>query len=380
MSLGGIGCMRRTPLGAGTDVLIALEAFSEPEFHDYLNRAIEGLGDFDESAAVRRFTRALTEPRCDVFAKGRRFLREEQDTVRLRASQRAIRKLQSKQISIGIMEYARTPERLVSSTVQQSPEFAQYVTGKGELIRQIQRGKTSGPIKDHISSKFSTFKEIRISRGAPISEVYPVSPVAGLDAHSDKIIQCFGISTHDVLKTVIVLLEELRRDPGFPRDLTSEAVARVITEPAIMRDISICVDVLIAMGASMEAATKVAVKIKEVKDQFSLASEFIFSLRDGFTQYLDLAPSNFNRCTQVDPTGYREIDNLFRAVAFTYSTLVPYDDIPRMGVVTIPDEVKDSLIAKSQLYTLDTPPMLWQLRSAFNRREIMDDKHFSREE
>jgi hypothetical protein len=330
-SMGGMGELPFSLIGASKDALIALYCSKSPQWER----------DVDVCASVMKYERGrfrenLAESVAngeglignkDVFTPGINFTRSLMPNERVLKAQDAIERLRM----IGAappssLNYLDQPENRIKDAVianNQLVEIAKrerlYETIKA--LRKMQEQKITQSVRNVYAWVYAM--NIEHKETPPMrKDINTVSPFPTLDHKLQRIIGYFGvdISVDAMRFRPTDVLTQLRKgDPDFPRQYSAEAVFKYLTNPVLLNDISIMIAAIQAIGGSTENAAKVAQTMVGSAGFFSMRSAgAAFSLEDTFIPNIDLGLDNHVKWVKIDAMADMTLEKIWRELLMLF--------------------------------------------------------------
>jgi hypothetical protein len=315
ISLGGIGTMPWTTLGAMKDVLLAYYTQHNSVWKRYCNIAIHMMkirevnikrivsdiflnGDKDQISIVDMGEGVSGEdvlkPMKDYFEKYV-ILDYKQKDAKI-----AVASLKKKGIDIGKLSYLHVKERVLTKAIENNPSIIKKmgayrnVQAQKYILRRNMMIENEYKIVDYFG-KYEWLKYLEIKVKDELDEIDYVEPVVGLDPKISFLYRRYGynLTVNGTIKNLKNIISRAKRDPGFPRDLTPEAIFGVVTSPNVMEHPELMASCLIAMGLSSQLSSEISTQISQhvAALNFSINSS-LFSTNDGVMSNLDFSSVN----------------------------------------------------------------------------------------
>jgi hypothetical protein len=348
----GAGQLPWTMVGASKDAIIALEAVENLQFRKSIEIAAGIM-----NISVPNFKRALAklmndgDPSVtvdgvpDPVAAGREYIRGIMVQERVEASFEAQRRLTSSGARpLGDLAYDRYPRTFVQKAIEGEPRLRQAeLVSQFFLARDMLANAVAGKTRE-LFGPFEWVKAFRFNLDDPLDVGRwggdGVHPLMFMRDAMSTVVRHYGWTVgRDTFELrPKSLLNELRRDKNFRRDLREEDVFGWIAQPSVLYFPERIRDGLIGMGATPTAAAGVTARLGDSASQWTFAQNVrSLSFRDGFLPLLDMSIENHLRVVEVPDIPDASLVAALREIGFMWSVVNCFrgDKIPRKCYVDV---------------------------------------------
>jgi hypothetical protein len=223
--------------------------------------------------------------------------------VRSRASMSKLESIGCKLISPK-MKYENMPKRSMENVIRSNADVMEFAFDKSKTIGVDSfRDRKSGTIST--SEKWlNSFTRVITDRLA--DEVHTDGPVCFLHPRVYNIMSQFGWGTTSSLCTraLTSMLNVIKSDPLFPRDITDDGLMRILFSTDVQNDPNIISDLLFAIGCSEDTVAEVVTMFND-SSMNTILLQYIagsYSLNTPMFLLIDRSQSNMSRFVNMVST------------------------------------------------------------------------------
>jgi hypothetical protein len=332
----GAGFLPWMPFGASIDSVIALYAMQDEETESLLNLSFNVV-DFSPSrttktvvsqfvkGAMGKSTEARIEP-VGAFSEGLTMFKEAMSSNRCAAASKVYDEVISRLPSIESMGYLNSPNSNLEVALASDPKLQilsrlenirNLETSFGRLVHGVRKISKKG-----IRSIFPWLDGLKIV----VTELFEkkgeeIHPMLVLPEKSRLLFEYLGYGDGRNTSQVIFhqIMRILRSDKFYRRDLTEEAIIRVLSHPLVLLDSEFMVKVMIFLGISTDAIMQIMDIMNRQGGKLSfLPTLTTFSLFDYLLPILDLWSASRELVDMISLTD-QSLDSLLRQILTLYS-------------------------------------------------------------
>jgi len=300
LSMGGIGLSRYGLVSVNCDALIIHDALHDQPFRERLNNARWTIAG---NIPRLRHNAAKKLIKKGVFDKGINYLKQHQIYERIENQESGERYLGSKIVTkyLNGLKYTEAPKSTIQRSIQDNPSLNDLDYYQRDFIAASIKERGRITEKDFLA-QHSWLADLDFTPIALLDKVLPFNPFVGQDELANSIYEHIGLSSDadPVLIDPSIFLNELRKDPYFPRAVQPETIVDILSSPEIAGDTEKMAAVLAVMGVRNDIASSLLSNLEDRINSFMFFSvAHMFSMNDDLLKELDFSQSNLERVVEI---------------------------------------------------------------------------------
>jgi len=257
-------------------------------------------------------TSPQTIPTADLmrpFSKGVTELSASLDVGAIKRSEQAFAFLRSRNINLvpPKMLYKNSPSRQIENVISSNANVMEFSYDKAKFIS----------LDSFVDAKTPTFSdnerwinamtivmsdrdEVEYDKEGPLSFLHPIT-LRNLSSVG------WGSTSKDTQRGIATIVNAIKTDPLFPRDITDEGIMRLLFSPEIAEDPNVLPNMLLSIGCTEDTVARVTAMFSDTAVNAILLQYMSgsFSLNTPMYQMIDRSSSGLKRYV-TDVSGNRE--------------------------------------------------------------------------
>jgi hypothetical protein len=270
------------------------------------------------------------------------------------------------------LSYTRFPEALVAKMIENEPALRVLLHFQNLQDYRRMTENRDGPVTRSYKQDFSWIMSMGyISKDVvPVREYEGITPVAGLDERTGRLLVHYGIGADPDVWRVSPndIMQILRRGDRYARrDITAELLFKIILRDDFLDNPEALMNLLVYMGYQPKAALDVTTKIRgnlSSSAQLRKAAKMA-STAGGFTSWINQGNTTYKYLLNLPEFVRPEINAILNEIMFSRSVCESFRRNSLTGIDVVPSRDSGAYADRTVSGPLRQDWVIWALQSPY---------------